>query len=97
MVGKYDGPNDDSTCFSCISHRLNVIDPRECDLGYRCGSGSIDRIFWRNLNYIDPRHQIGYRAVQIVTGVPEAIPVIGSPLVELLRGSASVGHLDSFF
>ncbi|KAK8655942.1 hypothetical protein V6N13_108505 [Hibiscus sabdariffa] len=27
-----------------------------------------------------------------VTGVPEAIPVIGSPLVELLRGSASVGQ-----
>ncbi|KAJ0011399.1 hypothetical protein Pint_33229 [Pistacia integerrima] len=26
--------------------------------------------------------------VKIVTGVPEAIPVIGSPLVELLRGSA---------
>ena len=30
------------------------------------------------------------RTVKIVTGVPEAIPVIGSPLVELLRGSASV-------
>ena len=31
-------------------------------------------------------------AVKIVTGVPDAIPVIGSPLVELLRGSASVGQ-----
>ncbi|KAJ4739169.1 Cytochrome b6 [Rhynchospora pubera] len=30
--------------------------------------------------------------VKIVTGVPEAIPLIGSPLVELLRGSASVGQ-----
>ncbi|KAJ0801123.1 putative cytochrome b/b6, di-heme cytochrome, transmembrane, cytochrome b6, PetB [Helianthus annuus] len=29
-------------------------------------------------------------AVKIVTGVPDAIPAIGSPLVELLRGSASV-------
>ncbi|KAL8260128.1 hypothetical protein R6Q59_028081, partial [Mikania micrantha] len=36
--------------------------------------------------------QIGYWAVKIVTGVPDAIPVIGSPLVELLRGSASVGQ-----
>ncbi|MCD9641069.1 hypothetical protein HAX54_026899 [Datura stramonium] len=29
--------------------------------------------------------QIGYWAVKIVTGVPDAIPVIGSPLVELLH------------
>nr|XP_017249071.1 PREDICTED: cytochrome b6 [Daucus carota subsp. sativus] len=42
--------------------------------------------------YSLPRDQIGYWAVKIVTGVPEAIPVIGSPLVELLRGSASVGQ-----
>ncbi|KAK8317344.1 hypothetical protein V6Z12_A13G104900, partial [Gossypium hirsutum] len=42
--------------------------------------------------YSLPRYQIGYWAVKIVTGVPEAIPVIGSPLVELLRGSASVGQ-----
>ena len=39
-----------------------------------------------------PSCEIGYWAVKIVTGVPEAIPVIGSPLVELLRGSASVGQ-----
>ncbi|THG04055.1 hypothetical protein TEA_004728 [Camellia sinensis var. sinensis] len=39
--------------------------------------------------YSLPWDQIGYWAVKIVTGVPEAIPVIGSPLVELLRGSAS--------
>ncbi|KAK8336425.1 hypothetical protein V6Z12_A09G120200 [Gossypium hirsutum] len=44
------------------------------------------------LGYSLPRDQIGYWAVKIVTGVPEAIPVIGSPLVELLRGSASVGQ-----
>lgn len=42
--------------------------------------------------YSLPRDQIGYWAVKIVTGVPEAIPVIGAPLVELLRGSASVGQ-----
>ncbi|KAK8487350.1 hypothetical protein V6N11_021422 [Hibiscus sabdariffa] len=42
--------------------------------------------------YSLPRDQIGYWAVKIVTGVPEAIPVIGLPLVELLRGSASVGQ-----
>jgi cytochrome b6 len=40
--------------------------------------------------YSLPSDQIGYWAVKIVTGVPEAIPVIGSPLVELLRGNASV-------
>ncbi|CAJ1964198.1 unnamed protein product [Sphenostylis stenocarpa] len=53
MVGKYDGLNDDPTCYSL------------------------------------PWDQIGYWAVKIVTGVPEAIPVIGSSLVELLRGSSS--------
>ncbi|KAD6796381.1 hypothetical protein E3N88_07277 [Mikania micrantha] len=42
--------------------------------------------------YSLPWDQIGYWAVKIVTGVPDAIPVIGSPLVELLRESASVGQ-----
>nr|AMK95760.1 cytochrome b6 [Saltugilia australis] len=42
--------------------------------------------------YSLPWDQIGYWAVKIVTGVPDAIPVIGSPVVELLRGSASVGQ-----
>ncbi|GJV80050.1 cytochrome b6 [Tanacetum coccineum] len=36
--------------------------------------------------YSLPRDQIGYWAVKIVTGVPDAILVIGAPLVELLRG-----------
>ena len=43
-------------------------------------------------SYSLPRDRIGCWAVKIVTGVPEAISVIGSPLVELLRGSASVGQ-----
>nr|UFP91584.1 cytochrome b6 [Selaginella erythropus] len=42
-----------------------------------------------------PWDQIGHRAVKIVTGVPEAIPVIGSPSVELPRGSVSVGQSTS--
>ncbi|GAB2273250.1 hypothetical protein Dimus_008050 [Dionaea muscipula] len=42
--------------------------------------------------YSLPWDQVGYWAVKIVTGVPEAIPGIGSTLVELLRGSASVGQ-----
>ncbi|MCD9644668.1 hypothetical protein HAX54_033077 [Datura stramonium] len=47
--------------------------------------------------YSLPRDQIGYWAVKIVTGVPDAIPVIGSPLVELLRGSAGgTIYFDSF-
>ncbi|AES81735.1 photosynthetic electron transfer protein B [Medicago truncatula] len=39
-----------------------------------------------------PWDQIGYWAAKIVTGIPNAIPVIGSLVVELLRGSASVGQ-----
>ncbi|XVF88716.1 hypothetical protein PTKIN_Ptkin19aG0072900 [Pterospermum kingtungense] len=42
--------------------------------------------------YSLPQDQIGYWVVKIITSVLEAIPVIGSPLVELLRGSASVGQ-----
>nr|UPU96366.1 PetB [Arceuthobium blumeri] len=42
--------------------------------------------------YSLPRDQIGYWAVKIVTGVPESIPIIGSSLVEFLRGSVSVGQ-----
>ncbi|MBA0808877.1 hypothetical protein Gohar_024580, partial [Gossypium harknessii] len=38
------------------------------------------------IGYSLPRDQIDYWVVKIVTGVPEAISVIGSPLVELLRG-----------
>jgi cytochrome b6 len=36
--------------------------------------------------------QVGYWACKIVTGVPEAIPVVGSLLVEVLRGGVSVGQ-----
>jgi cytochrome b6 len=36
--------------------------------------------------------QVGYWACRIVTGVPEAIPVIGGLLVEVLRGGVSVGQ-----
>nr|YP_010409080.1 cytochrome b6 [Adiantum flabellulatum]URH13310.1 cytochrome b6 [Adiantum flabellulatum] len=42
--------------------------------------------------YSLPWDQIGYWAVKIVTGVPEAIPFVGSSLVESLRGSVSVGQ-----
>jgi cytochrome b6 len=42
--------------------------------------------------YSLPWDQIGYWAVKIVTDVPKAIPIIGSPLVELLRGSVGVGQ-----
>nr|YP_009540937.1 cytochrome b6 [Lepocinclis tripteris]AYQ93363.1 cytochrome b6 [Lepocinclis tripteris] len=42
--------------------------------------------------YSLPWDQIGYWAVKIVTGVPEAIPIVGSFIVELLRGSLSVGQ-----
>ena len=39
-----------------------------------------------------PGDQIGYWAVKIVTGVPDAIPVIGPAVVELLRGGVGVGQ-----
>ena len=42
--------------------------------------------------YSLPWDQIGYWACKIVTGVPDAIPVVGSTVVELLRGGASVGQ-----
>jgi len=42
--------------------------------------------------YSLPWDQVGYWACKIVTGVPEAIPVVGVPLVELLRGGSSVGQ-----
>jgi cytochrome b6 len=42
--------------------------------------------------YSLPWDQVGYWAVKIVTGVPDAIPIIGEPLVELLRGWVGVGQ-----
>nr|YP_009402715.1 cytochrome b6 [Compsopogon caeruleus]ARX96067.1 cytochrome b6 [Compsopogon caeruleus] len=42
--------------------------------------------------YSLPWDQVGFWAVKIVTGVPEAIPVVGPSLVELLRGGVSVGQ-----
>jgi cytochrome b6 len=42
--------------------------------------------------YSLPWDQVGYWAVKIVTGVPEAIPVVGSAIVKLLRGNSSVGQ-----
>ena len=35
---------------------------------------------------------MGYWAVNIVSGVPAAIPVVGDQIVELMRGGASVGQ-----
>ncbi len=42
--------------------------------------------------YSLPWDQIGYWAVKIVTGVPEAIPVVEATLVELIRGGVGVGQ-----
>jgi cytochrome b6 len=42
--------------------------------------------------YSLPWDQVGYWAVKIVTGVPDAIPIFGSILVILLRGSIRVGQ-----
>lgn len=90
MVSKYDGIDDDSTRISRLSHRGIQETPR-IDLGYWGGFSCINRVFWCNWILL-PWDQIGYWAVKIVTGVPEAIPLVGSSLVELLRGSVSVGQ-----
>nr|YP_009503394.1 cytochrome b6 [Euglena clara]AXA45471.1 cytochrome b6 [Euglena clara] len=42
--------------------------------------------------YSLPWDQVGYWAVKIVTGVPDAVPLVGGFIVELLRGSVSVGQ-----
>ena len=42
--------------------------------------------------YSLPFDQVGYWALRIVTGVPDAIPIIGVLLVTLLRGAESVGQ-----
>jgi cytochrome b6 len=48
--------------------------------------------------YSLPWDQIGYWACKIVTGVPDAVPVVGSTIVELLRGGTSgQGTLTRFY
>jgi len=42
--------------------------------------------------YSLPWDQVGYWACKIVTGVPEAIPVVGGLIVQVLRGGVSVGQ-----
>jgi cytochrome b6 len=42
--------------------------------------------------YSLPWDQVGYWACKIVTGVPEAVPIVGSLIVGLLRGGVSVGQ-----
>ena len=42
--------------------------------------------------YSLPWDQVGYWACKIVTGVPDAIPIVGGLIVQVLRGSVSVGQ-----
>ena len=42
--------------------------------------------------YSLPWDQVGYWACKIVTGVPDAVPVVGGLIVQLLRGGVSVGQ-----
>jgi cytochrome b6 len=42
--------------------------------------------------YSLPWDQVGYWACKIVTGVPDAIPIVGGLVVQLLRGGVSVGQ-----
>jgi cytochrome b6 len=42
--------------------------------------------------YSLPWDQVGYWACKIVTGVPDAVPLVGGLIVEVLRGGVSVGQ-----
>jgi cytochrome b6 len=42
--------------------------------------------------YSLPWDQVGYWACKIVTGVPDAIPIVGDLLVQVLRGGVCVGQ-----
>ena len=42
--------------------------------------------------YSLPWDQVGYWACQIVTGVPDAVPIVGGLIVQVLRGGVSVGQ-----
>ena len=42
--------------------------------------------------YSLPWDQIGYWACKIVTGVPDAVPIVGGLIVQVLRGGVSVGQ-----
>ena len=42
--------------------------------------------------YSLPWDQVGYWACKIVTGVPDAVPIVGGLIVQLLRGGVSVGQ-----
>ena len=90
LVSKYDGINDGSS-------RIRVYltggfkKPRE--LTWVTGVVlSVITVSFGVTGYSLPWDQVGYWAVKIVTGVPDAIPVIGSFVVELLRGSVGVGQ-----
>ena len=42
--------------------------------------------------YSFPWDQVGYWACKIVTGVPDAVPIVGGLIVQVLRGGVSVGQ-----
>ena len=42
--------------------------------------------------YSLPWDQVGYWACKIVTGVPDAVPLVGGLIVQVLRGGVSVGQ-----
>lgn len=52
----------------------------------------LDTVSFGVTGYSLPWDQVGFWAVKIVTGVPDAIPVVGTALVEALRGDVSVGQ-----
>ena len=90
LVSKYDGINDDFTCLPCLLSR-GFKKPRELTWVTGVTLATVTVSFGVT-GYSLPWDQVGYWACKIVTGVSEAIPVVGSLLVEVLRGGQSVGQ-----
>jgi len=90
LVSKYDGINDGFTYFPCVLTG-GFKKPRE--LTWITGVIlAVVTVSFGVTGYSLPWDQVGFWACKIVTGVPEAVPVIGTPILYLLRGGVSVGQ-----
>jgi cytochrome b6 len=90
LVSFNDGTRDD---FTRLSSLLTGGFKRPRELTWVTGvTMAVCTVSFGVTGYSLPWDQVGYWAVKIVTGVPDAIPVIGPTVVELLRGGVGVGQ-----
>lgn len=98
MVGKYDGFNDNPARISCIFHWwfffwINLTGGFKKTLELTWITGIVLVVLTSSFDvtgYSWPCDQIDYWPVKTVTYVPETIPIMRSPLIELLRENASI-------